>query len=97
MFEKLKRWWQGAPPPVAQSLEDPVLGTLKWSEEIEAWLTQPGHAGCPFEFHIDGTPEPDPALLRHAAEILCRKDDFVARVSDWRLKTNGTCTISVRK
>jgi hypothetical protein len=78
MFDKLKRFLQGEPPPIAEKIDDPVLGTLTWSEDDEAWVSSATHAG--FEFQISGTPEPDKALLTHAADILRRKDGFVAEV-----------------
>jgi len=80
MFDKLKRFLQGDPPPIAEKIDDPILGTLTWSKDDEAWVSSPAHAGVGFEFQISGTPEPDKALLAHAADILRRRDEFVAEV-----------------
>jgi hypothetical protein len=80
MFDKLKRLWQGEPPPIAEKIEDPALGTLTWAADDEAWVSNAAHAGAGFEFQISGTPEPCKALVAHAADILRRKDAFVAEV-----------------
>ncbi len=83
MFDKLKRFFKRAPPPVAEKIDDPVLGTLMWSEDDEAWVWSSAHAGVGFDFQISGTPEPDEALLAHAADILRKRDAFVAAVSQF--------------
>ncbi|MCB1227740.1 MAG: hypothetical protein KDK99_18120 [Verrucomicrobiales bacterium] len=80
MFDKLKRFLQGAPPPIAERIDDPILGTLTWSEEDDAWVSSATHSGVDFEFQISGTPEPDKTLLSHATDILRRKDEFTAKV-----------------
>jgi hypothetical protein len=80
MFEKLKRFWQGDPPPVAATIEDSDLGTLSWSKDDEAWVASPSQHGVSFTLQISGTPEPDAALLRHAKDIVARKEEFVDKV-----------------
>ena len=80
MFDKLKRLFQGDPPPRAEKIDDPILGTLRWSEEDEGWISSATYRGVGFEFQISGTPEPDKALLAHAADIARNKEDFIARV-----------------
>jgi len=80
MFDKLKRFFQGDPPPIAEKVSDAVLGTLTWSKDDEAWISDAAHDDAGFEFVIRGTPEPDEALLVRARDILRRKDDFVAEV-----------------
>jgi len=77
MFEKLKRFFQGEPPPAAEHIDDPVLGRLTWSKDDEAWFSSATHGGIGFEFQISGTPEPDQALLAHAVDIFRNKDTFV--------------------
>ncbi len=80
MFEKLKRFFQGDPPPFADKIIDPVLGALSWSKDEEAWLTAPEQSDIVFRFQIAGTPLPDASLVRHAAEILKNKDAFTRSV-----------------
>lgn len=80
MFEKLKRFLQGEPPPVADQVVDPVLGTLSWSKDHEAWLSSPDHNAIGFVFQIAGTPQPDGSLVRHAADITKKKEAFVQSV-----------------
>ena len=80
MFAKLKRFLQGQPPPVAQKIDHPILGTLTWSNDDEAWVSSTVHSGAGFEIQISGTPHPDPALLAHAADILQRKEAFLAEI-----------------
>ena len=80
MFEKIKRFLQGEPPPVADKVVDPVLGTLSWSKEDEAWLSSPEHDCVGFTFQIAGTPQPDESLVRHAADISGTKEEFIRSV-----------------
>src|SRR4051794_448633 len=80
MFDKLERFRQGGPPPVSREIVDPVLGTLSWSKDEEAWLSSPEHHDIGFTFQIAGTPRPDVALVRHATDITQKKDQFVSRV-----------------
>ncbi len=95
MFDKLKRLFQGDPPPIADKFDDPFLGTLTWSKDDDAWVSSATHAGAGFEFQISGTPEPDKALLAHAADILRRKDEFVAEVLAC-VKSEGEANRSLR-
>ena len=88
MFSKLKRFFQGEPPPIAAEIMDPILGKLTWSKDDEAWLTDPKHQALGFSFHITGTPEPDKTLLAHAADILHERDQFIAKVMA-RVKQEG--------
>ena len=80
MFERLKKFLQGEPPPIAERVDDPVLGTLTWNEDGEVWCSDAIHEGIGFEFRISGTPEPFKSLLAHAEDIFHRKNDFVAAV-----------------
>src|SRR5689334_9333015 len=80
MFEKLKRFLQGDPPPIADKVEDPNLGTLSWSKDDEAWLSHSEHRDVGFSFQISGTPHPDASLVHHAADIIKKKEDFVRSV-----------------
>ncbi len=80
MFDKLKRFFQGEPPPIADEVADPELGTLTWSTEDEAWISAPEHVGLGFAFQITGTPQPDASLVRHAADIAKKKADFLESV-----------------
>lgn len=81
MFKKLKRFFQGEPPPAADKFVDPVLGTLSWSKDDEAWLSSAEHDGIGFVSQIAGTPYPDAALIRHAADIFTEKEAFTHRVA----------------
>jgi hypothetical protein len=76
MFEKLKRFFQGEPPPTASVIEHPELGTLSWSKDEEAWLSSAAHNGVGFVFQINGTPEPNQSLVGHAVDIARKKAEF---------------------
>jgi hypothetical protein len=80
MFRNLKRFLKRGPPPVAEHFQDPILGTLTWSEDDKAWVSSATDRDVGFRFQISGIVEPDKALLAHAADILQNKDDFIARV-----------------
>jgi hypothetical protein len=86
MFEKLKQFLQGAPPPVAPYVDDPGLGRLAWSKDDKLWVSDPKHRDCGFAFQIAGTPEPDQALVAHAADILAGRDTFVREVSTFLVR-----------
>jgi hypothetical protein len=83
MFDKLKRLFQGQSPPVAETISDPVLGTLTWSIEDEAWLSATEYYGMGFVFQISGTPRPDGSLIRHAADIFTKREEFVQTVQQF--------------
>ena len=91
MFAKLKRFLQGEPPPVADKVIVPALGTLSWSKEDEAWLSSPEYDGIGFAFQIAGTPQPDAALVLHAADIVQQKEEFVRSVQ--RCLTSETASV----
>ncbi len=80
MFKKMKRFFQGEPSPIAAEINDPILGKLTWSEDDEAWLSDPQHENLGFVFHITGTPEPHAVLLSHAADILRDRNQFMDKV-----------------
>ena len=80
MFEWIKQFLRSEPPPIAATVDDPILGTLIWSEDDEAWVSSAAQEGAGFELMIGGTPEPNKALLEHAKDILHRKEEFVAEV-----------------
>ncbi len=83
MFEKLKRFFQGEPPPIANTVDDPALGLLSWSKDDEAWLSRAEYRDIGFGFQIAGTPHPDASLLRHAADIIEKKEEFVRSVQSF--------------
>ncbi|MFI5216382.1 MAG: hypothetical protein ACHQ3O_07550 [Candidatus Limnocylindria bacterium] len=88
MLERLKRLLRGDPRPVDRIVEHPVLGTLSYSEDNDAWLTDPETAACGFGFYVAGdrAPEhericPDPMLLEHAAALARDPDAIRAKVA----------------
>jgi hypothetical protein len=80
MFEKLRKFFSRTPLPFPPDADDPELGALKWSRDDEAWLTRPEHRGTGFAFLIAGEEAPNPALVRHARDILLTREAFVRDV-----------------
>ena len=87
MFAKLKKFILGDKRPIVRSVPDPVIGTLIYSDDDEAWLTDPKTAAYGFGFYISGDwdadgPEirPAAALIEHAAEIASRPEAFTQAV-----------------
>lgn len=80
MYVWIRRFLQSDPPPIAPQIEDPILGVLVWSADDEAWLSTAKEGDGEFRFQIAGTPEPDRALLAHAADIARRRAAFTAEV-----------------
>jgi hypothetical protein len=102
MFAKLKKLIFGDPRPVVRSVNHAVIGTLTYSGDDAAWLTDPKTSTYGFGFYISGDldadhPEigPAAALVEHAAEIASRPDVFTERVRAFvesQLKTEKSLT-----
>ena len=87
MFAKLKKLIFGDQRPVVRSVSHAVIGTLTYSDDDDAWLTDPKTSTYGFGFYISGDRDPGrpeirpaAALVDHAAEIASRPDDFTVRV-----------------
>ncbi len=90
MFPKWKRFILGDKRPVVRSVMHPVIGTLTYADDDEAWLTDPETSGYGFGFYISGywdgdAPEigPAPALVDHAAWIASHPEAFTQLVRDF--------------
>ena len=90
MFTKLKKFFLGDKRPIARTVNHPVIGTLVYSDDDEAWLTDPGASAYGFGFYISGDwdadgPEirPAAALIEHAAQIASHPDAFIRSVQEF--------------
>lgn len=90
MFSKLKRFILGDKRPIARSVAHPVIGTMTYSEDDEAWLIDPKTSPCGFGFYIAGDWNADgaeilpaSALVEHAAEIAADPEPFVRLVQEF--------------
>jgi hypothetical protein len=89
VLERLKRLLGGDSRPVDRIVEHPTLGTLSYSEDDDAWLTDPEAAACGFGFYVAGdrAPKhericPDPTLLEHAVALARDPESIRAKVAD---------------
>src|SRR6185503_484592 len=90
MFAKLKKFLVGDKRPIARSFPHPVIGTMTYTEDDEAWLTDPRGSSYGFGFYIscdwdaDG-PEirPAGALVEHAAAIASHPEEFIQTVQQF--------------
>jgi len=90
MFDKLKKFFAGDQRPFARSVSHQVIGTLTFSDDDEAWLTDPKSSPYGFGFYIsadwdaDG-PEirPASALIEHAAAIASNPEAFKHSVREF--------------
>ena len=87
MFAKLKNFIFGDRRPIVRSVTHPVIGTLIYSDEDEAWLTDPKMAAYGFGFCISGEWDEDiaeirpaAALVEHASEIASQPEAFAESV-----------------
>ena len=69
MFTALKKIFAAKPRVERLPVIHPTLGPITYSDEEEAWLTDPAHASLGFRFHIAGDEAPDAALIPHAESI----------------------------
>jgi hypothetical protein len=90
MFSKLKKFILGDKRPVVGSVTHPVIGTLTYSDDDEAWLTDPKSSPYGFGFYISGDwdadgPEirPASALVDHAAQIAAHPEAFRRLVEEF--------------
>jgi hypothetical protein len=90
MFAKLKKFILGDKRPIVRSVTHPVIGTLTYSDDDEAWLTDPKASPYGFGFYISGDwdadgPEirPASALVDHAAEIAAHPEAFTQSVREF--------------
>lgn len=90
MFSQLKKFIFGDKRPVVRSIAHPVIGTLTYSDDDEAWLTDPKASPCGFGFYISGDwkaagPEilPASALVQHAEVIGADPETFLRSVQEF--------------
>jgi hypothetical protein len=97
MFAALKKIIFGDTRPIRRSVIHPALGNLLYSDDYEAWLTDPKSSPCGFGFCIAGDwsipgPEilPPQPLIDAAINIASHPEAFVRLVQgviDSKLKT----------
>ncbi len=77
-------WLKGrrAAPPVAKrpAVPDPVLGSVQWDEEEEAWVADVPHSPAQFRIMMVGEERPDERLLLHARDIFAAPERLLAEV-----------------
>jgi hypothetical protein len=69
MFTALKKLFTPKPKPERLPVTHPTLGSITYSDDEDAWLTDPAHASLGFRFHIAGEETPDVGLTAHAESI----------------------------
>jgi hypothetical protein len=87
MFDKLKKLLRGEQRPIIRSVDHPAVGRLLYSDDAQAWLSDPATSPCGFGFYIVGDWEaenieirPAEALLEHAAQIAAQPEALVESV-----------------
>ncbi len=90
MFANLKKFILGEKRPIVRTLEHPLIGTLTYSDDAEAWLSDPKTSAYGFGFYISGDwdadgPEVGPAsaLVDHAAAIAAHPEAFTELVREF--------------
>ena len=100
MFAKLKKFILGDTRPIRRIIVHPVIGHLIYSDDDEAWLTDPKSSAYGFGFYIAGDwskpgPEvlPPAQLIEHAAQIASNPNALIQSVQELinaQLKTDGS-------
>jgi len=70
MFAKFKTLLFGDKRPIVHSVVHPIVGTLTYSADEDAWLTDPDASGCGFGFYVSAERNPNAATIRPAAELI---------------------------
>jgi len=73
--------------PIEREIDHAILGKLEYSDDNEAWLTDPNHNDIGFKIMIDGdwgdsaeTISPALSLTEWAEEIFVNSKDFLAEL-----------------
>ena len=80
MLSDLKKLFTPKPKIPRLPFAHPVLGTIVYSEEEGAWMTDSAHASLGFRFHLAGDLAPDSRLLAHAESVASDPAAFRALV-----------------
>jgi hypothetical protein len=87
MFDKLKKLLRGEQRPIIRSVDHPAIGRLLYSDDDQAWLTDPASSPYGFGFYLVGDWEaenieirPAEALLEHAAQIAAQPEALLESV-----------------
>jgi hypothetical protein len=83
MFSALKKVFTPKPKVERVPFVHATLGEFAYSEEEEAWLSDPKHGALGFCFHITGDEKPDARLLPHAESVAHDADAFRKMVGDF--------------
>jgi hypothetical protein len=90
MFAKFKKFISGDKRPIGRSIPHPVIGVLTYSDDDEAWLTDPKTSPYGFGLYISGdwdadSPEirPSSLLIEHAADIVSHREVFTKSVQQF--------------
>ncbi len=76
MFSALKKLFAPKPKIDREPYVHSALGVLVYSEEEEAWLSDPAHKALGFRFHIAGDEKPDERLFQHAESVAGNPESF---------------------
>lgn len=77
----------GDPRPINREIDHPIIGKLNYSEDDEAWFSDPNQNDAGFRLLIDGdwdsdaeSVSPAPGLIRWAEEIVGDANAFLAEL-----------------
>lgn len=79
------RWLKGSrgnrPAEKHPSIQDPILGTLEWDAEVDAWVARVDRPSPGFRILIAGAgTHPDERLLPHAREVFASPEKLLNEV-----------------
>lgn len=83
MLNALRQLFGGKRVEKVPELADPVLGTLRLSDDRDCWHATVIVGDRPLGVIIGGEAEPDPALVAHAQAIIQSFPEFERSVSDF--------------
>src|SRR5687768_14860048 len=83
MLNALRRLFGGNRVEKVQEYPDPILGTLRLSDDRDCWHATVTVGDKTVGFIIGGEAEPDAALAAHASDIVRDFPAFERRVSDF--------------
>jgi hypothetical protein len=84
-FSRLREAFGPGEPPEPQ-ITDPLLGTMRWVENEEAWLGDYNDGS--YSLAYDRKSRPAPELIRYAQDILTDSTSIAASLEEARAKAN---------